>query len=218
MRPTLRVLARYLEAGTPTGLTGVWTHGTPRSTLLYLYGTTLSKLQSVPESSLYRQSVEAVTKHRMEMVEKMVPPGYSEWVSKAQALLKDRPTHFKIQSGLVDGSGVRTVKMGDRVFIVGSKHEEADVRGEEWDGEPVGAVDLKDVDEATMDELRSQGHFQQPGEKQTVEKDGSVRVDHARQLTDLPEEEQVQWEEEPQLTADQYALATPTSLYTTPCN
>src|SRR5262245_15199353 len=124
MRPTSRLLARYLEAGTPTGLTGLWTHSTPRSTLLYLYGSTLNKLQSIPETSIYRQSVEAVTKHRMGLVEKMVPPGYNEWAARAKELVNKNPEQFRVASGRVDGSEARAVKLGDRVFIVGSRHEE----------------------------------------------------------------------------------------------
>ncbi|OAA69051.1 NADH-ubiquinone oxidoreductase 29.9 kDa subunit [Cordyceps fumosorosea ARSEF 2679] len=86
MRPTFRALARYLEPGTPTGLTGLWTHATPRSTLLFLYGSTLEKLQSLPATSLYRQSVEAVTKHRLALVEQFTPPGHEEWAAKAREL------------------------------------------------------------------------------------------------------------------------------------
>ena len=94
MRRTFRLLAnvkpaRYLEPGTATGLTGVYTHPSPRSTLLFLYSTTLDKLKAVPEHSVYRQSVEALTKHRMAIVESAVPPGYDEWAAKARRLLAE---------------------------------------------------------------------------------------------------------------------------------
>ncbi|KAK0388692.1 hypothetical protein NLU13_4935 [Sarocladium strictum] len=134
MRPSTRLLARYLEAGQPTGLTGLWTHRSPRSTLLYLYDKTLEKLQAVPETSLYRQSVEAVTKHRLELVKQYTPPGHAEWAAKASELIKNN-SNFRVASGRKDGSEARTVKIGDRVFIVGSKHEPGDIRYEEWDGE-----------------------------------------------------------------------------------
>jgi NADH dehydrogenase (ubiquinone) 1 alpha subcomplex subunit 5 len=181
MRPTLRVLARYLEAGTPTGLTGLWTHSTPRSTLLYLYGTTLQKLQTFPESSLYRQSVEALTKHRLALVEQTSPPGYEEWSAKARELVKQRPEQFRINSGRVDGSGARTVKLGDRIFVVGSRHEAGDVRTEEWDGEHNEGGELEGI--RTPEERKDQGDY--------------------ADRKPLEDYEQVEWEDEPQLTADQ---------------
>lgn len=204
MRPSARQLARYFEPGTPTGLAGLWTHATPRSTLLYLYGTMLSKLQTIPESSLYRQSVEAVAKQRMGLVEQIVPPGYQEWAAKAQALLKDKPGQFKIESGLKGGSGVKTVKMGDRVFVIGTKHKAADVREEEWDGEPMGAIDLRAVDEDTVQELQAMGHFETRGEETTVEEDGSVSREHGKENAVDKDESQIKWESEPQLTPEQY--------------
>lgn len=182
MRPTFRVLARYLEPGTPTGLTGLWTHGSPRSTLLYLYGTTLNKLQSVPESSMYRQSVEAVTKQRMSLVEKVIPPGYEEWAVRAKALIAKNPEQFRVSSGRVDGSEARTVKLGDRVFIVGSKHEEGDPRLEEWDGEEDEGGELEGI--------------RTPAER----KDQVVWAERKP----LEDHEKVEWEDEPQMTADQY--------------
>lgn len=182
MRPTLRVLARYLEPGTPTGLTGLWTHGTPRSTLLYLYGSTLNKLQSIPETSLYRQSVEAVTKHRLGLVEQTVPPGYNEWAAKAKELVSKNPEQFRVASGRVDGSEARTVKLGNRVFVIGAKHEEGDIRYEEWDGEADEGGELEGI--RTPAERRDQVIW---AERKPLE-------DH----------EKVEWEEEPQLTAEQY--------------
>ncbi|KAI0482876.1 ETC complex I subunit conserved region-domain-containing protein [Xylariaceae sp. FL0804] len=94
MRATLRLLAsvkpaRYLEAGNPTGLTGLYTHSSPRSTLLYLYSQTLDKLQGIPESSLYRQSVEALTRHRMAIVEAAEPPGHGEWAERAAQAVRE---------------------------------------------------------------------------------------------------------------------------------
>lgn len=182
MRPTSRVLARYLEAGTPTGLTGLWTHGTPRSTLLFLYGSTLSKLQSIPPTSLYRQSVEAVTKHRMGLVEKTVPPGYDEWAAKARDLVSKNKEQFRVASGRIDGSDARTVKLGDHIFVVGARHDQGDVRSEEWDGEGDEGAELEGI--RTQEERQDQVLW---AERKPLE-------DH----------EKVEWEEEPQLTADQY--------------
>ncbi|KAF4125300.1 NADH dehydrogenase (ubiquinone) 1 alpha subcomplex subunit 5 [Geosmithia morbida] len=181
MRPTLRLFARYLEPGTPTGLTGLWTHSTPRSTLLYLYGTTLNRLQSIPESSLYRQSVEAVTKKRLGIVEAAVPPGYEQWAVKAKELVGKDREHFRVNSGRIDGSEARTVKLGDRVFIVGTRHETKDDRSEEWDGEADEGGELEGV-------------------RTAAERADQVIWAERKPLED---HEKIEWEDEPQLTADQ---------------
>ena len=100
MRNTLRLLAtvkpgRYLEAGNPTGLTGLFTHPAPRSTLLYLYGATLDKLKAFPDHSVYRQSTEALTKNRMKVVESIKPEGYDEWAEKAAEKIEKYPEAFQ---------------------------------------------------------------------------------------------------------------------------
>lgn len=100
MRPTLRFFAavkpgRFLEPGNPTGLTGLFTHPAPRSTLLFLYGSTLDKLKAVPEHSVYRQSTEALTKHRMHIIESIKPEGYEEWAKKAAEKLAKHPEAFQ---------------------------------------------------------------------------------------------------------------------------
>ncbi|KAL6717266.1 hypothetical protein ACLMJK_005181 [Lecanora helva] len=100
MRPAIRLLAvvkpaRYLEAGNPTGLTGLFNHPAPRSTLLYLYGSILEKLKSFPEHSVYRQSVEAVTKNRMSIIEAIKPEGYDEWARRAAEKIERNPEAFQ---------------------------------------------------------------------------------------------------------------------------
>ncbi|KAK3051170.1 hypothetical protein LTR09_007566 [Extremus antarcticus] len=102
MRPALRLLASvarsqtlYNEPGLPTGLTGLYTHYSPRSTLLYLYSTTLDKLQSFPESSVYRQSTEALTRHRMSIIESVKPAGLSEWQQRVDKLVDEHPEAFR---------------------------------------------------------------------------------------------------------------------------
>ncbi|KAL2889252.1 NADH-ubiquinone oxidoreductase 29.9 kDa subunit [Ceratocystis lukuohia] len=135
MRPTTRLLARYLEPGTQTGLTGLWTHPTPRSTLLFLYHRTLERLSALPDSSLYRQSVEAVTKHRLALVEKQVPPGYAEWAERVRKTMAERPGQYRLPSGSNDGGFAHTVKYGDKTFVLGKVAPEPDVRVQEWDGE-----------------------------------------------------------------------------------
>ena len=75
-----------LAAGTPTGLTGVWTHPSPRPHLIYLYNATLSRLSKLPQESVYRQSVEALTKHRLAIIEAAQPAGLDEWRSRVSAI------------------------------------------------------------------------------------------------------------------------------------
>lgn len=100
MRSATRLYAavrssQYLEAGAPTGLTGLLTHGSPRSTLLYLYNTTLEKLQQFPESSVYRQSTEALTRHRLQIIETARPAGLEEWQARVKETIEEYPNAFK---------------------------------------------------------------------------------------------------------------------------
>src|SRR6266536_1216995 len=142
MRRTFRQLAavkpgRYLEAGTPTGLTGLHTHPTPRSTLIYLYSSTLDKLKQFPETSLYRQSTEAVTKHRMSIISAVEPAGYKEWSEKAKKTLAEHPEVFSTPDGGVahdDGQHVKAVRDG-KVFVESKVEKVIDDTVEEWDGE-----------------------------------------------------------------------------------
>ncbi|KAL2127188.1 hypothetical protein VTI74DRAFT_11122 [Chaetomium olivicolor] len=178
----VRPAARYLEPGTPTGLTGLYTHASPRSTLLYLYTSTLDKLKAVPEHSVYRQSVEALTKHRMALVEGTVPPGYDEWAAKARDLLSQHPERFTVASGTsVSGATAIKVERGGQAFVVRHIPPEEDMRYQEWDGE---------VDEGP--ELE--------GSRTSEEKEDLRHIFERRDISDV---EQVQWEPEPQLTADQ---------------
>ena len=153
MRSTVRLLAnvkpgRFLEAGTPTGLTGLFTHDAPRSTLVYVYTSTLDKLKALPETSVYRQSAESLTKHRLKIVESVKPPGYDEWAEKAKATIAAHPDVFNTPEGGVDHEGgtfgkhVKSVKQG-RTFVATQNQQEPDEREEEWDGETVGAAVLE---------------------------------------------------------------------------
>lgn len=94
MRSSTRLLAtaaRYLEANTPTGLTGLGTHPAPRPALVYTYRKTLEKLQQIPASSVYRQSVENLTKHRLAIVEEQVPEGFEAWKERVQKQIEASP-------------------------------------------------------------------------------------------------------------------------------
>lgn len=64
-----QVLVRAAE-GYPTGITGLYQHPNPRPALVTLYKHTLSLLQDkFPKDSIYRQSVESLTKSRLQVVE-----------------------------------------------------------------------------------------------------------------------------------------------------
>lgn len=133
MRSTLRLLAavkpgRYLEPGVPTGLTGLLTHPAPRSRLLYLYSSILEKLNALPESSVYRQSTEAVTKHRMSILEKIKPTGFDEWEKRAVEKIKKNPEIFESENPNYGGR-----KVGDKFFV--AARELPDNDDLEWDGD-----------------------------------------------------------------------------------
>ena len=190
MRRTLRLLAnvkpaRYLEAGNPTGLTGLYTHSSPRSSLLFLYSHTLEKLQKFPESSLYRKSVEAQTKHRMSIVEAAVPPGYEEWTKRAQKIVEENPDHFSIAtSARVDGARAITAVSGGSIFVHRTDPQPKDIRYQEWDGE--------------RDEVESSEGLRGPEERE------HPNMIAALDRKPLEAPDKVEWEAEPQMTADQY--------------
>ena len=191
MRATLRLLAavrpaaRYLEPGAPTGLTGLATHASPRSTLLYLYTSTLDKLKAVPDHSVYRQSVEALTKHRLALVEGVVPPGYADWAAKAQKLLAEHPDEFtSVGSDSVSGARAIKVERGGQAFVVRHIPAKEDMRYQEWDGELDEGAELE-------------------GSRTLEEKEDLRHIFERRDLNDV---EHVEWEPEPQLTADQWVL------------
>lgn len=57
-------------SGNPTGLTGIYQHPNPRPALISLYNATLQELaETFPADSVYRQSVENLTKARLAIVE-----------------------------------------------------------------------------------------------------------------------------------------------------
>jgi NADH dehydrogenase (ubiquinone) 1 alpha subcomplex subunit 5 len=86
MRASLRLLAPRLPPFSPTGITGVLTHPHPRPTLIALYNQTLFVLSQLPAHSVYRQSAENLTKHRLAAVKVVKPDGFESF----QTLLQER--------------------------------------------------------------------------------------------------------------------------------
>ena|SRR5579862_851386 len=185
MRPSSRLLAaaaKILEPGAPTGLTGLFTHPAPRSTLIYLYSSTLDKLKALPESSVYRQSTEALTKHRLRIVESIEPAGYKEWQERAKRQLAEHPGSFRSaedNTANEDNQHIRSVRDG-RDFVAAKVEEEYDEREVEWDGE-TGSPELE-------------------GTRTSAERKNQATIGR---VTPRSGEEVVQWEPEPLLDADQ---------------
>jgi hypothetical protein len=128
MRLTLRLLAkvnpaRYLEPNAPTGLTGLITHPSPRPALISLYNSTLEKLKALPESSVYRQSTEALTQQRLKIVESAKPPCFDEWLARVKSVIAEDPERYK--AALQPDGSYSTIL-----------RDTAEVHGKEWDGEP----------------------------------------------------------------------------------
>lgn len=130
MRAAARLFAsvkpgQFLESGTPTGLTGLLTHPSPRSALLYHYSSTLDKLKQIPESSVYRQSTEALTKHRLQAVQASKPKGWDEWQDKVKMQVGEDEGAYKI----IDYASGRTI------FLPPQQPVDERDRAAEWDGE-----------------------------------------------------------------------------------
>ncbi|KAI0932246.1 hypothetical protein AcW1_000579 [Taiwanofungus camphoratus] len=54
---------------TTTGITGLHVHHDPLPELVKTYQSTLTMLSSIPETSVYRQGVEAFTQHKLKIVQ-----------------------------------------------------------------------------------------------------------------------------------------------------
>lgn len=192
MRSTFRLLAsvkpgRFLEPGNPTGLTGLFNHPAPRSTLIYLYSATLDKLKALPDTSVYRQSAEALTQRRLKIVEAVKAEGYDAWAERARNKLAEHPEVFNTPEGGVDHDEekhVKTVRHG-RSFVSTRLQEEPDDRLEEWDGEEVGPPELE-------------------GTRTREERADQKVVGMKRPGSD---EKTVTWEAEPPLDASQCVLS-----------
>lgn len=160
MRRTLARLAseapaRYLTPNAPTGLTGLATSASPRSTLKHLYSSTLGSLENFPRHSVYRQATEAITRQRLAIVDSVVPVGYAEWQTRMrQALAEQVPELLETSTTKTNGDAERRIvrgKFGEQQIIVrgdgelyvqtGAGKRVAGHAGDpdqvEWDGEEV---------------------------------------------------------------------------------
>jgi NADH dehydrogenase (ubiquinone) 1 alpha subcomplex subunit 5 len=191
MRAAARLLAsvkpgQFLEAGTPTGLTGLLTHPSPRSALLYHYHSTLDKLKKIPESSVYRQSTEALTKHRLAIIEQSKPAGWDEWQQKIAMQVSDDPTRYQV----LDTSAGQTIVIPNQA--------EVDERSKaaEWDGEKI---------ETFPEGIRSSKERLPHARKMK----GDVNYTPERVMNDI------KFDPEPQYTAEAYVFTKP-QLVATP--
>ncbi len=105
--------------------------------MLYLYSATLDKLRRLPESSVYRQATEKLTRHRLRLVETVVPPGLAEWETKLQAQMREHPAAFE---GTTDGAAQQGQHDGRRfvfVTVPAVPTDDVDEKNNEWNGDPV---------------------------------------------------------------------------------
>ncbi|CBF70447.1 hypothetical protein AN5971.2 [Aspergillus nidulans FGSC A4] len=185
MRATLRLLAsvkpaRYLEPFTPTGLTGLNTHPSPRPTLIYLYTSTLEKLKAFPESSAYRQATEALTRHRLQIVESTKPAGYEAWLERVKKAVAAEPERFA------------SLRLADGSYAAIQRDDNSDnPRGEEWDGEK-----LEPTTEGPARTAEQQARWEKEIEEATSSAADAKSDFHTKQM---------KWENEPALDADQIA-------------
>lgn len=140
MRTAPRLLAavtpgQYLTPGNPTGLCGLFTHPSPRSSLIATYSATLSKLRALPEHSVYRKSAEAITRHRLSIIESVKPNGYEEWAARASEKIKQNPEAFEHLQPMNAGKEARPEEIQGRMGLDTRSEEELDDREMEWDGE-----------------------------------------------------------------------------------
>lgn len=182
MRAAVRLLAsvkpaQYLEVGAPTGLTGLFTHPSPRSTLLYHYNSTLDKLKQIPESSVYRQSTEALTKHRLSIIEQTKPAGWEQWQDKLRGQLADDP----------DLLSIKQLSNGTVAHLPQQQEVDERTREAEWDGEEVASFP-----EGIRSAKERRPHIQQMK--------GDAKYKPERTISP------VKFDPEPQYTIDEYVL------------
>ena len=175
---TVEKSSKYLTAGNPTGLTGLYTHPTPRSTLIHLYSSTLVLLRQLPSSSAYRASTEALTKHRLSIVESTKPAGYDEWSAKAKKVIQENPNIF---GDGAKGGSIVIQELDGKKFAQLRTSETEEGEGIEWDNEDLVAQSEGAGGAKELEQGRSKG----------PDTDSLASTVH--------------WVPEPSLEADQYA-------------
>jgi len=184
MRTTSRLLtsvrsaSKYLEPNTPTGLTGLSTHPSPRPALIYTYKQTLKKLNQLPSSSVYRQSTEALTKQRLAIIEATKPEGYDAWLGRVRKQIDANPAAFA-QFHVADGSLQSEKAFAEKVEV--------------WDGK------------LTRNDAFQEGSnaLKEAEAKSDAVKEESDRIDKEAKAGVAPSVEDL--EKEPPLTKVQYA-------------
>ena len=129
---TVKSASRYLEGNTPTGLTGLPTHPAPRPALVYNYRTTLSKLTQLPPSSVYRQSVEALTQQRLKIVEDTIPEGYDAYLERVKKQIEDNPkaySNLKTSDGSISYAALTVALSGPVPWDGTTRRQEAEDEG-----------------------------------------------------------------------------------------
>ncbi len=179
---TVKSASKFLEANTPTGLTGLSTHPSPRPALIYTYRKTLSKLEQLPPSSVYRQSTEALTKQRLRIIEDFVPEGFDAWTERVKKQIEASPKAYGRLIG-PDGS----------FSYEGLGH----AKPLSWDGE---------VDKSSAQQEGTNSLGEAESKATTVQKD-ILEVDTADKEGVLPTIDDL--ELEPPLTREQYVSQPP---------
>lgn len=175
---TVKSASKFLEANTPTGLTGLSTHPSPRPALIYTYRKTLSRLEQLPPSSVYRQATETLTKQRLKIVEDTVPEGLDAWAERVKKQIEASPAAY---GKLIGPDGTFSYE--------GLGHEKA----VPWDGE---------VDKRTAQQEGTNSEQEASKKGAVVQKD-LQDVEIADKEGILPSIDDL--EIEPPLTREQYA-------------
>lgn len=186
MRATCRLFAeiankrsgQFLIPHAPTGLTGLHTHPFPRPTLISLYNQTLQKLAALPTTSAYRQSAEALTKHRLSIVNAQVPQGYKEWEDKVTALVQQHP----------ETAEGRSLQINGKQYIL-PKEDESNVDDRTMEAEWNADEPVEERGEGPRTAMERQFQAHEIGE-------GRMVSDFEKNLPQLPNE--------PPLTTEQY--------------
>lgn len=174
---TVKSASRFLETDAPTGLTGLSNHPAPRPALLQTYSRTLGLLNRLPTSSVYRQSCEALTKHRAKIVEETVPEGYEAWHERVKKQIEASPAAYGKYLG------------DNGVFMYAAAGE---VKAIPWDGE---------VNKKSARTEGSNTYTDAESKTKEVEKEAQA-IEQADKEGTLPTVDDL--EPEPPLTRDQY--------------